>query len=164
MPISFIDPEQKMTTKAVINKVLENAKTYTKNYLDAMPADGYDFKPIPEIRSFAQQMLHLADATYYFICIASGKPSPIGQVSAEQTVSPSKEATKKTVLDSYDFFAEAVNQMTDEQLQETVKYGKLEVPKSAMIIKAYEHQAHHRGQAAIYLRLRGVVPSDGIIF
>lgn len=153
-----------MTTKAVINKVLENAKTYTKNYLDAMPEDGYNFKPIPEIRSFAHQMLHLVDATYYFICIASGKPSPIGQVSAEQTITPSKEATTKAVMDSYDFFAEAVNEMTDNQLQETVKYGEMEIPKSAMIIKAYEHQAHHRGQVAIYLRLKGVVPSDGIIF
>jgi len=153
-----------MTTKAVINKVLENAKTYTKNYLDAMPADGYDLRPIPEIRSFAQQMLHLADATYYFICIASGKPSPIGQVSAEQTIAPTKIDTTNAVLDSYDFFAQAVNEMTDEQLEETVSFGALEVPKLAMIIKAYEHQAHHRGQAAVYLRLQGVVPSDGIIF
>ncbi|HWY33985.1 MAG TPA: hypothetical protein VNX68_05020, partial [Nitrosopumilaceae archaeon] len=40
----------------------QRAKTYTKAYLDAMPEDGYGFKPTPDIRSFAQQMLHLADA------------------------------------------------------------------------------------------------------
>jgi len=153
-----------MTTKAITNKILENAKTYTKNYLDAMPANGFDFKPTAEVRSFAQQMLHLVDATYYFICTASGKPSPIGQVSAEQTIAPTKEATTKAVLDSYDFFARAVNEMTDEELQETVNFGELVVPKAAVIVKAYEHQAHHRGQAAIYLRLQGIVPSDGIIF
>lgn len=153
-----------MTTQAVLNKILANAKTYTTNYLDAVPEDGYDFKPTPGIRSFAQQMLHLVDATYYFICMASGKPSPIGHVSAEQTIAPTKEATTKAVIDSYDFFAAVLNEMTANQLQETVKFGDLEVPKSAVIIKAYEHQAHHRGQAAIYLRLKGVVPSDGIIF
>jgi len=153
-----------MTTQAVLNKILANAKTYTKNYLNAMPDDGYAFKPIPEIRSFAQQMLHLADATYYFVCMASGKPSPLGQVSAEQTIAPTKEATTKAVMDSYDFFTTVVNEMTAEQLQETVKIGDFEVPKIAVMTKAYEHQAHHRGQAAIYLRLQGVVPSDGIIF
>jgi len=153
-----------MIIRSVINKVVENAKTYTKNYLDAMPADSYDLKPIPGIRSFAQQMLHLADANYYFISVASGKAGPLGQVSAEQTIAPTKEATNKAVMDSYDFFAAAVNEMTDKELQETVTFGEIEVPKSAIIIKAYEHQAHHRGQAAIYLRLQGVVPSDGIIF
>jgi hypothetical protein len=32
----------------------QRAKTYTKAYLDAMPEDGYAFKPTPDIRSFAQ--------------------------------------------------------------------------------------------------------------
>ena len=35
----------------------QRAKTYTKTYLDAMPEDGYGFKPTPEIRSFAQQRI-----------------------------------------------------------------------------------------------------------
>ena len=52
----------------------QRAKDYTKSYLDAMPEDGYAFKPTPEIRSFAQQMLHLADANYLFASSASGKP------------------------------------------------------------------------------------------
>jgi hypothetical protein len=29
----------------------QRAKAYTKAYLDAMPEDGYAFKPTPEIRS-----------------------------------------------------------------------------------------------------------------
>src|ERR1700692_1126259 len=57
----------------------QRAKTYTKAYLDAMPEDGYGFKPTPDIRSFAQQMLHLADANYLFSFVASGKQNPIGE-------------------------------------------------------------------------------------
>jgi hypothetical protein len=34
----------------------QRAKIYSKTYLDAMPADGYSFKPTPEIHSFAEQM------------------------------------------------------------------------------------------------------------
>src|SRR5476651_374204 len=82
----------------------QRAKLYTKSYLDAMPEDGYAFKPTPEIRSFAQQMLHLADANYVFATVASGKPNPIGETLAnhdmnEKTISPTKEATIKVVMD-----------------------------------------------------------------
>ena len=143
---------------------MANARAYTKRYLDVMPADGYDFKPSAELRSFAQQMLHLADANYYFISIASGKPSPIGAVSLEQTVEPTKEATVKAVLDSYDYFTDALNEITGDQLLEIVKFGDLEVPKAAAFSKAYEHQAHHRGQTVIYLRLKGIIPPDGAIY
>ncbi len=153
-----------MTTQEVINKTMENARAYTKRYLDAMPADGYDFKPSPGTRSFAQQMLHLADANYYFISVASGKPSPIGQVSAEQTIAPTKEATTKAVMESYDYVINALSEITPDQLKETVKYGDLEIPKAAAFGKTFEHQAHHRGQTAIYLRLKGVIPPEGVIF
>src|SRR5450432_4165297 len=84
----------------------QRAKTYTKAYLDAMPEDGYGFKPTPEIRSFAQQMLHIADANYVFATVASDKPNPIGETFAsphnlnEKTVSPTKEAVTKAVMDS----------------------------------------------------------------
>src|ERR1700691_2317138 len=60
----------------------QRAKLYTKSYLDAMPEEGYGFKPTPQIRSFAQQMLHLADANYVLATVASDKPNPIGETLA----------------------------------------------------------------------------------
>ena len=51
----------------------QRAKTYTKAYLDAMPEDGYSFKPTPEMRTFAGQMLHLADGNYGIVGTATGK-------------------------------------------------------------------------------------------
>src|SRR6476646_5941517 len=71
----------------------QRAKTYTKAYLDAMPADGYSFKPTPEIRSFAEQMLHLATDNYGFAAFASGKQVPTADTSLEKTISPTKEET-----------------------------------------------------------------------
>lgn len=60
-------------------KEWERAKAYTKEYLEAMPADKYSLKPTPEMRSFAQQMLHFTDANYGFISAATGVTSPVGQ-------------------------------------------------------------------------------------
>jgi uncharacterized damage-inducible protein DinB len=148
----------------------QRAKLYTKAYLDAMPEDGYGFKPTPEIRSFAQQMLHIADANYIFATVASDKPNPIGQTLAshdvnEKTVSPTKEAVTKTVMNSYDWVITTLQNMTPDQLQETTKFGKHDnIARSALYGKAFEHQTHQRGQTTIYLRLKGVTPPAEQLF
>jgi uncharacterized damage-inducible protein DinB len=142
----------------------QRAKAYTKAYLDAMPADGYGFKPTPEIRSFAQQMLHLADANFFFISTASGKPSPAGKVSVEKTIAPTKEAVTKTVMDSYDFVISSLQNMTPDQMQEMTSVEGRTMSKSNIFGKAFEHQTHHRGQTTIYLRLKGVTPPNEMLF
>ncbi|MBW0160333.1 MAG: DinB family protein, partial [Sediminibacterium sp.] len=51
------------SVKAQLIKDWERAKTYTAEYLAAMPADKYTAKPVEGIRSFAEQMLHLAQGS-----------------------------------------------------------------------------------------------------
>jgi uncharacterized damage-inducible protein DinB len=147
----------------------QRAKSYTKTYLDAMPEDGYSFKPTPEVRSFAQQMLHLADANYLFATSASGKANPLGETLpshnvAEKTISPTKEATTKAVMDSYDWLISTLQAMTSGQMQETTKFGKTDITRSGLFGKGFEHQTHHRGQTTIYLRLKGVTPPPEMLF
>ena len=148
----------------------QRAKAYTKAYLDAMPEDGYGFKPTPEIRSFAQQMLHISDANYIFASVASDKPNPVGETPAahnvnEKTVSPTKEAVTKAVMDSYDWVISTLINMTPDQLQGTTKFGKHDgITRSALFGKAFEHQTHQRGQTTIYLRLKGVTPPAEQLF
>jgi uncharacterized damage-inducible protein DinB len=142
----------------------QRAKTYTKEYLDAMPADGYGFKPTPEIRAFAQQMLHLADGNYFLVSTGSGKPNPLGKNSAEKTVAQTKDEVTKAVMDSYDWVISTLQAMTPAQMQETVKFANQDITRSGMFGKAFEHQTHHRGQSTIYLRLKGVTPPGEKLF
>ena len=147
----------------------QRAKTYTKAYLEAMPEGGYGFKPTPEIRSFAQQMLHLADANYLFSFIASGKPNPIGETLqnhnvAEKTYSTTKEAVTKIVMDSYDWMINTLQGMTQAQMLETIKFHNQDITRSGIFGKAFEHQTHHRGQTTVYLRLKGVTPPGEMLF
>ncbi|MDB5029825.1 DinB family protein [Mucilaginibacter sp.] len=142
----------------------KRAKVYTKAYLDAMPADGYTFKATPEVRTFAQQMLHLADANYYFLSVASGKESPLGKSSAEKTVAQTKDATTKAVMDSYDFCITALESIPVDKMQETVTAEGMKTPKALILAKAFEHQTHHRGQTTVYLRLKGVKPPAEMLF
>ena len=148
----------------------QRAKIYTKAYLDAMPEDGYGFKPTPDIRSFAQQMLHISDANYVFSTVASDKPNPVDDVHSshnanEKNVSPTKEAVTKAVMDSYDWVITTLQNMTPDQLQETTKFGKHDnITRSGLFGKAFEHQTHQRGQTTIYLRLKGITPPAEQLF
>jgi uncharacterized damage-inducible protein DinB len=143
----------------------QRAKTYTKTYLDAMPADGYSFKPTPEIRSFAQQMLHLATDNYGFAAYASGKPAPDTDTALEKTVQPTKEATTKAVMDSYDFMISTLQGMQPDQMNEMLKRRNgTEISRANIFGKGFEHQTHHRGQTTIYLRLKGVTPPPEMLF
>ncbi|WP_428662354.1 DinB family protein [Runella sp.] len=143
----------------------ERAKAYTKEYLDAMPEDGYKLKPTPEIRSFAEQMMHLADANYGFTAAATGKASPLERGAAEKAAATgTKEQVMKTVLDSYDFAINGLKGLTDAQLGETAKFAGRDMTREMIFAKCFEHQTHHRGQTTIYIRLKGIKPPNEKLF
>jgi uncharacterized damage-inducible protein DinB len=142
------------------------ARDYTKEYLDAMPADGIGLKPTPDIRSFAEQMLHLADAHYFFGKLALGVDAPAGASGLEKKdeLKKDKAALSKAVLDSYDFVIAQVKGMTAAKLDEQVTVFGTKMPRHVAIQKAFEHQTHHRGQTTIYIRLKGVKPPNEKLF
>jgi uncharacterized damage-inducible protein DinB len=143
----------------------ERAKAYTKEYLDAMPESGYALKPTPEMRSFSEQLLHLADANYGFTSAAAGIKSPFGQGELEKTEDKSKANVSNLVLASYDYVIDNIKKMTPEQLEEPVKlFGRFDMSKRTALDKDFEHQTHHRGQTTVYLRLAGVKPPQEKLF
>ncbi|WP_461095184.1 DinB family protein [Spirosoma gilvum] len=143
----------------------QRAKEYTKEYLDAMSEEGVNFKPTPEIRSFADQMLHLAQANYNFGALASGKANPMqGKKMEEMADLKNKAALTKAVMDSYDYMIDAVKSLNDGQLGDMVKMGQREMSREVVLAKAFEHQTHHRGQCTIYIRMKGIKPPNEKLF
>lgn len=143
----------------------ERAKAYTKEYLDAMPAEGYALKPTPEMRSFAQQMLHLTDGNYGFTTAATGVASPVGMGESEKATDQSKENVTKLVMAGYDFVISSIKTMTPAQLTEATKlFGRFEMSKGVALEKCFEHQTHHRGQTTVYIRLAGGTPPQEKLF
>jgi uncharacterized damage-inducible protein DinB len=143
----------------------ERAKAYTKEYLDAMPESGFALKPTPEMRSFAEQMLHLTDANYGFTATATGEKSPFALGALEKSSDKSKANVTKEVMAGYDYVITALKKMTPAQLEEKVKFmNRFEMTKDMVFTKDFEHQTHHRGQATVYLRLAGVKPPQEKLF
>lgn len=146
-------------------KEWERAKAYTKEYLDAMPADKYGYKPTPEMRSFAEQMLHMTEANYGIGAVAAGIQSPYGFGALEKQTDKGKDAVVKTVMDGYDFVINALKGMKPEKMGESIKlFGRYDATRALAFDKIFEHQTHHRGQTTVYIRLAGGTPPQEKLF
>src|ERR1700737_18715 len=88
----------------------ERAKAYTVDYLNKMPADKYSFKAVDSIRSFAQQMLHLAQGNLFLMSTATDtKPPSFMQSDLEHSMTAQKkDSVMYYVTMSYDYCANAV--------------------------------------------------------
>ena len=152
----------------------ERAKAYTQEYLDAMPADKYNFRPVDSVRTFAQQMLHFSKANVGMATFATGaqdksvqdifiKPTFEGSPTAQ-----SKDSVVYYVNMSYDFMINAIKNADFSKLDEIVSTDRLRTRRSATrlawLLKAFEHQTHHRGQCTVYLRVAGIRPPGEKLF
>jgi uncharacterized damage-inducible protein DinB len=134
--------------------------------MEAMPAEGFSSKPTTDIRSFAQQFLHIAGANYMFGSMIAGVDNPKDGVEFEKDEQfQTKEACVKAVNESFDFIIETIKGMPNESFESDVKlFGQFEMSKGVAFAKAFEHLTHHRGQTTIYLRLQGVTPPSERLF
>ena len=143
----------------------ERAKAYTIDYLNTMPADKYSFKATDSIRSFAQQMLHLAQSNVNIIAPLAGTPNIFGnRILEDSKTAQTKDSVIYCVVASYDLVINGLKKMNFISLGEKVKLYNWEETKYAWLLKAFEHQTHHRGQTTIYIRLLGLHPPQERLF
>lgn len=151
--------------KTQLIKDWERAKAYTAEYLAAMPADKYTAKPVEGIRSFSEQMLHLAQGSIGLSANGTGKTRIFPGYNMEKSATAqTKDSVSYYVNASYDFAIEGIKAMDANQLGELVKRGNLNESRLSWIMKGFEHQTHHRGQCTIYIRLQGVTPPNEKLF
>ncbi|HMB91196.1 MAG TPA: DinB family protein [Rhodothermales bacterium] len=139
------------------------SKTYMLEVAEAMPADSYAYRPTPEIRSFAEQMLHVAASVYGFASVIKNEPIPVPQ-DQFNAAGKSKEVILTTLEQALDFAASAIVEISEERALETTPWGgrlydgMTEMPVFGVIRVLHDHTTHHRGQAIIYLRMQGIAP------
>ncbi len=143
----------------------ERSKEMSLAYIDAMPEDKYDFKPTEGSRTFAEQMLHIAQGIIGLASNGTGEARIFSNVNLEKETSlHSKSEVRRVVSESYDFAINGIQNMDPNTLEEIVVRGPYEVSRQGWIRKANEHAGHHRAQCAPYLRLQGITPPSYKLF
>lgn len=143
----------------------ERAKALSLEYVEAMPADKFDYKPTEGVRTFAEQFLHASQGTIGLVSNGTGADRIYADKNLEKDPGlQSKAEVTRMVTESFDFAIESIRNMDEDTFGEVVERGPFKITKLAWIQKAHEHISHHRGQAAIYLRMNEVVPPQYKLF
>lgn len=118
----------------------------------AMPADQYSFRPHPESMTFGELMVHIATTNYQF-CAGLKDAKPPAMPSAA-----TRDAIVKFLSDSFDFCSSVIPNLSEEALNRPHDSPDGRLPGREVLLAMYIHVAHHRGQAEIYLRDKGIKP------
>jgi uncharacterized damage-inducible protein DinB len=117
-----------------------------------MPPDQYSFRPAPESMTFGELMSHIATTNYQFCAGLKDSPTP------PLPSTSGKDAVVKFLSDSFDYCSGVITSLTDQQLSKTHDSPDGTLPGREVLLAMYIHVAHHRGQAEIYLRDKGIKP------
>jgi len=124
-----------------------------------MPPDQYGFRPHPESMNFGELMSHIASTNYSFCAGLKDTDPPAMPVPT----STDKDAVVKFLSGSFDYCSTVIPAMSDEQLNKTHNSPDGRMPGREVLLAMYIHVAHHRGQAEIYLRDKGIKPPSYMI-
>ena len=124
------------------------------------PEAKYDYKPTPAVRSFAEQLLHVAGANYFFTDTALGKP--VGQEDLPRGKYKTKADVVTVLKKSFADGAAAIQQKGDAGLATTVKhpFANQMAHLSSIGWDLAEHGGEHYGQLVLYYRMSGQVPPE----
>lgn len=138
---------------------LKNAMGYTLQVAEAMPVDGFNYKPTEDQLTFKEQLIHLGENLYWLSAVYLREvenPIKSNKVEAEGM---SKEEVMSWVLGAYEFAMESINGLSEEEMvKEFLWRDGLKMNKWQFINLIHDHQTHHRGQMIVYLRMNHVIP------
>ena len=124
------------------------------------PENKYDMKPTPAQRSFEEQLLHAAGATYYFTNVLTGQKLPDGDPKPDQykTRADLVAFVKKSFADG----AAAIQAKGDKGMAELVvdPFAHQKIRFEDLAYGFIEHSGEHYGQLVVYYRLAGLVPPE----
>jgi len=130
-------------------------KDYTLAVVDAMPAVGFDTKPVPAQRTFGEQLVHLGIANAAYMRAFGVKDPPVAPKVTD------KESVRTYLVASFDYVTEVLQKISEKDLlRKDLNFSSRVKPHSGtdLFMRAYMHTAHHRGQLIVYLRVKGIVP------
>jgi uncharacterized damage-inducible protein DinB len=153
--------------KRALQVFLKSVQTQIVSVADAMPAVKYRFAPtdgeFKGVRTFAQQLKHLAATNHILAAAALGEETP---ADAGDEMGPETVRTKSEILDylnaSFAHLGKAIDAIDEKNAM--VKSSPIspmkdsETTRLALTVEALIHAFDHYGQMVEYLRMNGIVP------
>ena len=163
-------PSAPPTFNAVVDREISIIEKEFVDAAEAMPEDKYGFTPFSlsiqssdykGVRTFAEEVKHVATANYLFWGAITGDPMLPGTTGPNGPDSiKSKAEIMKYLKDSFAIGHKAAGMLTADNVLGTVKIPISPNPVTRLYISTFAvaHAFDHYGQMVEYLRMNGIVP------
>ena len=130
---------------------------------DALPENLYAFAPtageFTGVRTFGEQVKHLAAANYQLAALILGEQPPSGTANE---AAPASVRTKAQIMEylrgSFASLHRAARRLTTQNLEDPILVGRDPQTGIGVILDAVAHSQNHYGQIVEYLRMNRIVP------
>ena len=152
--------------RSIANSISGTLQFAEGNFLgvaEAMPENKYSFVPtagkFDDVRSFGEQVKHVACAQFAFFNEFEGKKPPEDCETGGHEPAKTKLELIKYLKDSFDYSNHVLATLTAKNALERVE-GRYAGPntKLGISVVAVWHITDHYGQLVEYLRMNGIVP------
>jgi uncharacterized damage-inducible protein DinB len=123
---------------------------------EEMPDSDYGFRPTPEVRTFAQQVAHVADDQYNLCAPAMGRTRNAAYRAIENSLS-TKAQLVPALKAAFAYCDTAYAQLTDASAAEPLPAGRGRTHFGMLNWNTW-HTWEHYGNVVVYLRIKGFVP------
>lgn len=141
----------------VLAEVIVQEDKFTR-LAEAVPADKYTWRPAPDVRSFAEVLLHVSTANYNLYKLV-GAPPPQGiDLKNLEKSTTDKAKVIATLKDSFAHAKTAIKAMSDADLEKSLDWFGGKNTQRGILLFIVRHAAEHLGQSITYARVIGIVP------
>jgi len=116
--------------------------------------------------SFGELMIHIALADRGACANASGLTPPAlpgkvaGWAKDLEKADVDRDSAVQFLTDTFAFCTQAITQMPESRMNTVVGNPARNLTGGEWLWAYFTHTAHHRGQAEVYLRLKGIAPPE----
>ena len=125
---------------------------------DAIPADKFNWRPAPDVRSFAEVFLHVSAANYNLYKLVGTPPPSTVDVKNLEKSTTDKAKVIATLKDSFAHARKAITAMPDANLDKSLDWFGGKNTQRGILLFIVRHAAEHLGQSIAYARFVGIVP------
>jgi hypothetical protein len=153
-------------TASVLNKHMEWMERDFVPAAEAMPDDKFFWAPktgeFQGVRSFGEQILHVADVNFVLSAAIVGEKRPRETDSAghKSETLKTRSAVLEYLKDSFAFTHRALSSITEQNARLPLKHPIFDImtTRLGLGIVAIAHPFNHYGQMVEYLRMNNIIP------
>jgi len=139
---------------ADIRRDYQSVKNYVTQSAEKMSEADYEFKPSPDVRTFAQQIAHVSDDQYNLCASSKNETRKAAYTDIEDRLSKKADLVP-ALKEAFAYCDAAYDALTDASAADVVKFPRT---RFAMLNWNLWHTWEHYGNIVVYLRIKGLVP------